>query len=201
MARMKFDNDPKQYIRSLALSKRGELAEKDARSEQILRTLVELPEYQAAETILFYVDARDEVRTKPGIIEGLTDGKRIVVPYCRGDELELFHLQSMGELGVGAFRVLEPKEDLRAMPGKKLPPEQLDLLVVPGVAFDPLGKRLGYGRGYFDRLLCHIRSDSTVIGLSFDCQIFSELPIESHDVPMHKVITETQVYDCKIRIR
>ncbi len=143
---------------------------------------------------MFYVDVRDEVRTRQALPEALKSGKRIVVPYCVDGELELFWLEDMNELELGMYRILEPKAELRDVASKNLQPEDLDLVMVPGVAFDREGGRTGHGKGYYDKLLQHARIDAPLIALSFECQLFEKIPAEDHDIYMDKVVTESAVY-------
>ena len=157
--------------------------------------LMALPEYQHAETVMFYVDVRSEVRTRSALEAALDSGKRIVVPYCAGDDLGLFHLEAMDELEIRTFGILEPCDRLRALPEKKVNATELDLILVPGVAFDRRGGRLGHGRGYYDRLLRDARLDTPLVALAFECQLFPEIPTEEHDVFMDKVITENEICD------
>jgi 5-formyltetrahydrofolate cyclo-ligase len=152
------------------------------------------PEYVNAKTVMFYVDVRDEVRTRQALPQALASGKRIVVPYCVEGELELFWLEDMDELELGMYRILEPKESLRSVESKKLQPEDLDVVMVPGVAFDRNGGRTGHGKGYYDKLLEHARLDTPLLALAFECQLFDEIPTEEHDIFMDKVITESAVY-------
>lgn len=189
----------KQEIRKTAHANRKEQADKDQVSEQILKRFMDLPEYQAAKTVMFYIDVRDEVRTRQALPSALESGKRVVVPYCVDGELELFHLESMEELSVGMYKILEPTEAMREVESKRLQPEDLDLIMVPGVAFDRTGGRTGHGKGYYDKLLEHARADTPLVALAFDCQMFPEIPCESHDIYMDKVVTETAVYDGKGR--
>ena len=153
----------------------------------------------AAKTVMFYVDVRDEVRTRQALPDALASGKRIVVPYCVDGELELFWLENMDELELGMYRILEPKEALRNVAAKKLGPEDLDLIMVPGVAFDRNGGRTGHGKGYYDKLLQHAKPETPLIALAFECQMFEEIPAESHDIYMDKVVTEKDVYTGKGR--
>jgi 5-formyltetrahydrofolate cyclo-ligase len=155
---------------------------------------VQLPEYLASKTVMFYVDVRDEVRTRHALPDALKTGKRIVVPFCVDGELELFWLQDMDELELGMYRILEPKAQLREVQAKRLRPEDLDLVMVPGVAFDRRGGRTGHGKGYYDKLLQHARKDAPLVALAFECQLFDKIPTESHDIFMDKVVTEKAVY-------
>ena len=108
-----------------------------------------LPAYTAAKTVMWYVDAGSEVRTRHTLPEALGHGKRVVVPWCvvETNTLELFLLEDMSELVEGAYKILEPKPELRQLPNKVVRPEELDLVMVPGTAFDPRGGRMGQGKG------------------------------------------------------
>ena len=184
----------KTAIRKQAHENRRQQPEKDAVSERIVRRFMDLPEYEKAGPVMFYVDVRDEVRTRQALPEALASGKRIVVPYCLDGELELFWLENMDELELGMYRILEPKVELRDVAAKRLTPTDLDLVMVPGVAFDRNGGRTGHGKGYYDKLLQHARKDAPLVALSFECQLFEEIPAESHDIFMDKVVTEDVVY-------
>jgi 5-formyltetrahydrofolate cyclo-ligase len=189
----------KTAIRKQAHENRRQQQEKDAVSDRIVSRFMDLPEYKKAGTVMFYVDVRDEVRTRQALPAALASGKRIVVPYCVDGELELFWLENMEELELGMYRILEPKAELRDVASKKLTPTDLDLVMVPGVAFDRNGGRTGHGKGYYDKLLQHARKDAPLIALSFECQMFEEIPAESHDIYMDKVVTEDAVYNGKGR--
>ena len=189
----------KENLRRQAHANRQAVENKDELSQVICRQFVELPEYAAAGTVMFYVDVRAEVRTRHYLPAALEHGKRIVVPYCVEGELELFHLQSMDELAVGMYKILEPRPELRELPEKKVDVAELDLIMVPGVAFDRTGARMGHGKGYYDKLLEHARPDTPLVALAFECQLFEEIPTQAHDVFMDKIITERAVYAGKGR--
>lgn len=189
----------KTAIRKQAHENRRAQLEKDSVSEKIVNRFIELPEYQSAQTIMFYVDVRDEVRTRQALPAAVASGKRIIVPYCVDGELELFWLENMEELELGMYRILEPKNELRTVESKRLQPTDLDLVMVPGVAFDRTGGRTGHGKGYYDKLLQHARLDAPLIALAFECQMFEEIPAESHDIYMDKIVTEDAVYTGKGR--
>jgi 5-formyltetrahydrofolate cyclo-ligase len=189
----------KKKIREQAHANRNAQPNKDELSQQICATFAALPEYATARTVLFYVDVRSEVRTRHYLPTALTHGKKVVVPWCNDQgELELFHLESMDELAIGMYRILEPRPELRAL--KQVRPELLDLVMVPGVAFDRSGARMGHGKGYYDKLLQHARSDAPLVALAFECQLFPEIPTAEHDVFMDKIITEKAVYTGKGRV-
>ncbi len=184
----------KADIRTQALKNRRALANKQEISETIIDRLVESDDYERADTILFYVDVRSEVRTRHHLPLSLDSDKRVVIPYCVDGELQLFHLEGMPELEIGTYGILEPRQDLRSIAVKQVAVAELDLIVVPGVAFDPHGGRLGHGKGYYDKLLQHARRTTAFVGLAFDCQIVPRLPMLDHDVVMDRVITESTTY-------
>ena len=189
----------KEAIRRQAHRNRRAQPDKDALSRAICERFTALPEYAAARTVLFYVDVRDEVCTRRLLSAALQSGKRAVVPYCTKDELRLFHLQSMDELAEGTFGILEPRRALRQLDRKRVDVADVDLVMVPGVALDRQGGRVGHGKGYYDKLLEHARPDTPLVAVAFECQLFSEVPTLPHDIYMDKVVTEKAVYQGKGR--
>lgn len=189
----------KAQIREQAHANRKEQQNKEELSLQICDTFMSLPEYAAAKTVMFYVDVRTEVRTRHSLPKALQSGKRIVVPYCVNNELELFLLRDMEELAIGMYKILEPRAELRNIAEKRIAPEDLDLVMVPGVAFDRTGARMGHGFGYYDKLLQHARPDAPLVALAFECQFFPDIPTQEHDIFMDKIITEKAVYPGKGR--
>ena len=190
--------DLKKAIREQAHENRRRQENKDALSRAICAKFLALPEYAAARTVMFYVDVRTEVRTRDDLAGALGHGKKIVVPWCNATgELELFWLQSMEDLAVGMYKILEPKPELRGLSDRQVAVAELDLIMVPGVAFTREGARMGHGKGYYDKLLEHARPHAPLVALAFECQLFPEIPTQPHDVFMDKVITETAVYQGK----
>ena len=185
----------KAEIRKIAFANRKNQEDKDSISRRIMATFMKQPEYQKANTVMFYVDVRAEVRTRHDLPDALASGKKIVVPWCNADgELELFHLESMEELEIGMYKILEPREELRGLKSKQIEVTELDVIMVPGVGFDSKGGRTGMGKGYYDKCLQHARPDATLTAVCFDCQIFKEIPVQEHDIYMDKVITESTVF-------
>ena len=186
----------KAQIRKIAFENRSNQENKDDLSAQIMATFIGLSEYKDASTVMFYVDVRAEVRTRFALPNALASGKKIVVPWCNEHgELELFHLESMEELEIGMYKILEPKQELRELEHKHVAVKELDVIMVPGVGFDSQGGRTGMGKGYYDKCLQHARTDASLIAVCFDCQIFEEIPVQDHDIYMDKVITETTVFN------
>ena len=186
----------KAAIRKIAFANRRDQENKDELSRDIMRTFMQLPEYADATTVMFYVDVRAEVRTRFDLPMAIEQGKKVVVPWCNDEgELELFHLESMDELEIGMYKILEPAVHLRDEQSKRIAVTDLDLIMVPGVGFDSRGGRTGMGKGYYDKCLEHARSDSMIVAVCFDCQMFDEIPVQSHDIYMDRVITETTTYN------
>ena len=183
----------KTEIRKQAHANRKQQSDKEEVSRRITDRLHGLEQYTQAGVVMYYVDVRDEVRTRHALPEALESGKKIVIPYCVDGELELFHLESMDELETGMYKILEPREDLRGVAEKRVPVEELDLIIVPGVAFDAMGGRTGHGKGYYDKLLEHAKVSTPLVALAFECQMFDEIPVASHDIYMDLVITEDRV--------
>ena len=190
----------KKTLRDQAHAARNAQANKDELSHAICAKFMALPACAAANTVMYYIDVRSEVRTRGSLPDALATGKRIIVPWCNAaGELELFHLQNMDELSVGMYKILEPHADLREKPEKHVRPEDLDLVMVPGVGFDRRGARMGHGKGYYDKLLQHARPDTPLVALAFECQMFPEIPVAGHDIFMDQIITEMAVYEGKGR--
>ncbi|GAA4457911.1 5-formyltetrahydrofolate cyclo-ligase [Novipirellula rosea] len=187
--------EKKRQIRKAAHAARKAQPAKDAVSQQITNRFVQLAEYVAAQWVMWYVDVRDEVRTRHALPGAVASDKKIVIPYCVDGELQLFLLESLQELEVGMYEILEPREDLRNTASKNVDVKQLDLILVPGVGFDAAGGRIGHGKGYYDKLLENARPETPLISLAFECQMFDEIPMQRHDIFMDKVVTEKRVYD------
>jgi 5-formyltetrahydrofolate cyclo-ligase len=189
----------KSKMRRQAYDARNAQPDKEEVSRAIVERLLNLPEYRAAATVMWYLDARSEVRTRHRLGDALKGGKKIVVPYCTVDErgankLGLWHLTSMDELVVGKWNILEPPRARWDERDKAVDPRELDLVMVPGVAFTRDGARMGNGQGYYDRLLDSVRLEARLIAPAYECQIFPELAVSAHDVYMDKVITQIAEY-------
>lgn len=163
------------------------------KSEQIRARLFQLQEFQHASSIMFYVSFRSEVQTLNMIKEAILLDKNILIPAVNPTkkELEVFTISSTDELAPGAYGILEPKQ--RDKPTKL---NTIELIIVPGCVFDLRGFRIGYGAGYYDKLLKNVSAVS--IALSFDFQIVSKIPcLEAHDMQVDKIITEERIIDCR----
>ena len=163
------------------------------KSEKIKNRLFEISKYRNAQTILFYISYDNEVYTHNMIKESMSRGKTIVVPKSdkKNRKLILSELTNWKDLEVGAYNILEPKKNYI----KEVSIESIDLIIVPGVVFDRNGNRIGHGMGYYDRLLKKSHNIPR-IGLAFEFQIVKKIPIESHDLPVNKIITENRIINC-----
>lgn len=181
----------KATIRKEMLQKRKSLSpvEVDEKSSQILAQLIALGLLDRPQVVMCYMDFRNEVRTEALIEYLLSEEKVVVLPKVNPEtnELDLFQIQGFKDMVLSNYGILEPAEHLPAAL-----PSDLDLILAPGVAFDLKGYRMGYGAGYYDKLLPQIRPDCAVIGLAFDLQVAESLPVEAHDQPMDSILTETR---------
>jgi 5-formyltetrahydrofolate cyclo-ligase len=184
----------KSEIRAQAHRRRVEQPDRDVLSRRICERIAALPEFDRAGVVLLYVSYASEVGTSTLIEEAFARGKTVGVPYCVGEELGLFRLEDIRDLAPGAYDILEPRPALRRLAERRLEAEDLDLIVAPGVAFDACGRRLGHGKGYYDRLLARIRPETFLVAPAFECQIFDEIPTTCQDLPVDRVVTETNMY-------
>jgi 5-formyltetrahydrofolate cyclo-ligase len=181
----------KQTLRAQISAARNALADRDARSERIGARVVRLPAYAAARVVHCYIGVGSEVQTRSLLTDLLAAGKQLVVPWCApGKVLNLFRLTDLDQLAPSRFGLLEPRADLRSVLAHQVAPGDLDLLLLPGIAFDRQGGRLGHGAGYYDRLLWQVRFDALSVGLAFECQLVDEVPMLDHDVFLDGIVTE-----------
>ncbi len=148
------------------------------------------PVIQRAHRIMIYYSVRNEVVTT-GIIQKLLENdKTVALPICIADRnLRAGLITSCDQLVSAKFGLFEPKPD-----SETIAPEQLELIIVPGLAFDIYGHRLGQGAGYYDRFLTRA-FNAVIIGLAYDFQVLSEIPTEKHDVAIDAIITPTRVIE------
>ncbi|MDI1232472.1 MAG: 5-formyltetrahydrofolate cyclo-ligase [Methylobacter sp.] len=197
-------SDLKKRQRSKANAARNEQTDKESVSRIICDRFIAHPVYQQAKTVMWYSHCRSETRTQAALWCELATAKRIVVPYCTKDQqghnkLGLWWLEDVAELVPGMWGILEPPQQRWGEAGKAIAAKQLDCVLVPGVAFDRNGGRLGNGGGYYDRLLKCVRADTVLIGVCFESQLVEQVVMEAHDVAMDIVITEKAVYAGKGR--
>jgi len=163
------------------------------KSKKIKEKLFETREFKQASTILFYVSYDNEVYTHNMIKDCIFKNVKIIVPISveKTRSLILSRLKSWNDLVTGSYGILEPKKDMI----KEIPIDEIDLIIVPGVGFDISGRRIGHGKGYYDKLLKKAKK-AIHIGLAFENQIVKEIPTNSHDLPVHIIITEERIIYC-----
>jgi 5-formyltetrahydrofolate cyclo-ligase len=188
------EKQTKNQLRKTYLEKRDGLnAVTRARDSAIIRhRVLHHPEWRIAETILTYVSIRSEVETLKLIQEAFAQKKRVVVPVIDPDRkhISLSELRAVGDLAAGKFHgIPEPAAAMRTA----VQPSEIELALIPGTAFDRQGGRLGFGGGYFDRLLAEM-SNARRLALAYSVQLHPwPLPLETHDVPMHLIVTEKEI--------
>ncbi|MBM3251420.1 MAG: 5-formyltetrahydrofolate cyclo-ligase [Candidatus Omnitrophica bacterium] len=179
----------KQKLRERMLSELNGLKEVDRakKSLSIKEKLFATSEFRKAKIILFYASLKNEVNTDEMIKEALAQGKLIgLVSVFEKDKTLVPYLVSDIDtrLMVGPYGVRQPNKEF----AKSIAVDHLNLVIVPGLAFDLEGNRLGRGKGYYDRFLETLPNGTPTIGLAFDFQIVDDLPHSSQDSPVNKVI-------------
>lgn len=139
---------------------------------------------------MLYVSTNKEVDTREIIQKALQEGKQVIVPLTRKKKRRIVPclLKSWGDLAPGNYGILEPQK------AQSFPLADIELVIVPGVAFDREGRRLGRGKGYYDRFLAHLSPTIPRIGLAFQTQMVEKVPIQGSDIPVDVIITETGVW-------
>lgn len=175
----------KSDLRKKILKIRSELSldEQNKKSAAIREKLFQTEQFKNAENLLVYADYKGEVFTKEIIEMGFKLNKKIGAPKVLFDgEMEFFEISDYRDLVSGYKGILEPKEGIVFSPKSAL-------VIVPGVAFDNSGKRIGYGKGFYDRYLNRHKEYDT-IALAYNCQIVEDVPSDTHDIKIDLIITE-----------
>ena len=185
----------KSEIRKQILEVRNNLSEEEvkAKSDAIVQKVVKTPEYIEADNILLYADYSHEVMTRGIFEDAILHKKKVYFPKTDSltATMEFYQTVSVKQLQKGYKGILEPKEDIKYRYIYNT--NQDTLVIVPGVAFDTQGYRVGYGKGYYDKYLANKRQIS-MIALSYACQIVDEIPYDSYDIKMDKIVTEEIIY-------
>ena len=151
--------------------------------------LLSLDEYVRAECVALYAPAHNETDTALILADAFQAGKRVLYPAVCGHHMVFRRVEHVEALQEGTFGILEP-----CPTGTDHQADEADLIVMPGVAFDQSGHRIGYGKGFYDRFLHHPGCTAHLIGLCHDFQLVDgALPADSHDIPMELVVTETRI--------
>jgi 5-formyltetrahydrofolate cyclo-ligase len=155
----------------------------------IAAQLTALPEYRAADTVFCFVGCGREIDTRPLLTDALARGKRLCVPLCtEPGKMEPREITALSDLTPGAYGILEPGED-----SPRVQADEIDFTVVPCLACDCAGRRLGRGGGYYDRFLALYRAAAVLV--CRERSLRPELPVEPHDRPVPWVLTERGLYE------
>ena len=179
----------KSALRNQMRAVRGALppAACSARSEEIARRVLALPELEVVTTVLAFASIHNEVRTRP-IIEAMhRSGKRVALPRVAEDELVLHIIEPDTALAQGAFCVPEPPEN-----APRVEPSDVEFALVPALAVDPRGYRIGYGGGYYDKLLPALDS-ACACAVVYDFQLIAEVPELPFDAAVDLIVTDARV--------
>ncbi len=166
--------------------------ERTAKSFTLTTIVWQMPIFQQADTIFFYVNFRSEVETIPLIQQCLDKKKRVAVPLTRTKDARLIAYEITDiaqDLEAGYCDIPEPVPDKC----KEIDPGGIDVVILPGSVFDHSGGRLGYGGGYYDRFLVDQAPQALRIGLAFELQVVKELPLLPHDQSLDYLVTEKRV--------
>jgi len=203
----------KKKIRARLLRKRDSILpeEKSQKDAAIRERLFGLEEFNRTKSLLAYVSFRSEVDTTGFLQDLLNSGKKLVLPAVDPGHkvLKLYEVKSTSELEYGYMGILEPG----VRENREVSLSEVDIVIIPGAGFDLKGNRLGYGGGYYDKLLSEIRSQVSgirkkelnqdpqsptpfLIALAYEEQIVEEIPSEPHDIKMDMIITENRLIRC-----
>ena len=173
----------KQALRKQIREMKRAMSENDivSKSEELGRLFAASEAYRQAKTIYGYLPYNQEVRTVAMLQRALDDGKRVAVPKCYGDEMRFIYLDDLSKVEKGYCNIPEPMED------GPVADDPTALVLMPGLAFDPQGHRMGYGGGFYDKFLAAEPNHPT-LALCYDFQMLDHLETEDHDIPVDFVI-------------
>ncbi len=194
---MKTKNEIRKEILNIRNNLSSELAEQKSRI--IIDKIKDTVEYKSSKSIMVYMDFKNEVNTKTFITEALAEGKKIIIPYTDVEKVLIIpvEINSLDDLVLCKFGYLEPKKEALNNPYDI---EKIELIIVPGVAFDKRKNRIGFGKGYYDKFLRNRNAltneitSAKAFALAYEFQVFEEIPAEEHDIKMDKIFTEENVY-------
>lgn len=174
--------DKKELRKQIREQKRAMTPQQiESASEKLMELFLATEQYRQAKTIYGYLPYNQEVRTVPILEQALADGKKVAVPKIYGDEMRFIYLADLNQVEKGYSGIPEPIED------GPLGDDPTALVLMPGMAFDKEGHRIGYGGGFYDKFLAQEPGHPTV-ALCYDFQIVKELPTEEFDIPVDLVL-------------
>lgn len=182
----------KAEVRQQGLAAREGVTDRDARSRAIQSQIIALPEFGAAKIILTYIGVRTEVGTDEIVAEAMRRQKKVAAPYVTPEGLKASFIGGKGDLIPARFGLVEPADRIKQDRSRDCRPGEVDLFVVPGLAFDRRGGRVGFGRAYYDRLLAQARPGALFVAACFHSQLVNQVPMLDHDIPMHLIVTDRE---------
>ena len=183
------------HLREMCVARRARLSPADRcrMSAMIASHVSAMPTFLDSRTVMLYLALPQEVQTESLLAECHRKAKRVVVPAVTKQGLVAAQMPpGPAELRPGRFGILEPATETAA-----ISPNDIDCVLVPGIAFDGRGARLGFGKGYYDRFLCRLPAATHICGLAFALQIVERVPELPHDVRMQWLVTERGVRRCE----
>ncbi len=189
---------PKRSLRSSMLARRSGLSCEQwrAASQRAQERLLGLELFQQARRVALYASLQNEIDTALLFAAAREAGKQVLYPQVCGELLVFHEVTALEQLNRGRFGILEP------CPGGAGQEQTVpDLMVVPGVAFDLRGHRVGFGKGYYDRYLAGLRQLPLLVGLCHDFQLCDRVPAEGHDIRMHCLVTESRTVQVAVTDR
>jgi 5-formyltetrahydrofolate cyclo-ligase len=189
-------NKSKKYIRKSIMALRDSMPKNliEVKSIKIAEKFFELQKYKKSNSILAYYPFKSELDTRIIIKKSMSRGKKIALPRVNKKNLEIYYIKNLPEdLRTGIYGLIEPLPSTC----EKASIEDMDLVIVPGVGFDPDLNRIGYGGGFYDRLLRNVSDKLPKIALALDIQVIDHIPVSEHDIKVDIIITESFIYDKK----
>ena len=173
----------KKALRSSIRAQKRAMTEEEIqlRSQKLAEKFLASDAYRNAKTIYGYLPYNQEVRTTPMLAQALLDGKRVAVPKVYGEEMKFIYLDDLAKVEKGYAGIPEPIED------GPIADDESALVLMPGMAFDPQGHRIGYGGGFYDKFLAAEPNHPT-LALCYEFQMLPQLETEEHDIPVDYVI-------------
>lgn len=173
----------KKQLRSIIREKKRAMTQEEIREKSriLMEKLLKTKLYQKAQTVYGYLSYNQEVQTLPILAKALEEGKRVAVPKVYGEEMRFLYLEDLSQVAPGFGGIPEPIAD------SPVAEDPYALVLMPGLAFDREGHRIGYGGGFYDRFLAKEPEHPTV-ALCYEFQMVENLPVESFDVPVDLVL-------------
>lgn len=184
----------KDNIRKRMLIKRKQIdpKRKTQWDEKIYNAIIQDRDYINSETVFLFHSFNYEIETRKLIEHALNASKRVYIPRVEGPVMRIYQIRDLSNLVKNSMGILEPG-DL----SKPFDEERIDFILMPGLAFDKKGGRIGYGGGFYDRFLMSLESldDISKVAIAYDFQVIDYVPMSKHDIPVDRIITERGTYD------